>query len=90
MIARGFGHIFMLTDLLNNGIMGVLPVQELPHVNAGWAQAKTVTGIGVKENGPIVKLLPEHDEGIGYGLVIVLHGGIIPFRSNIDLNAITT
>jgi hypothetical protein len=34
-------------------------VKELPHVHAGGAQAKTPTGVGVEEDGPIVKLLPE-------------------------------
>ncbi|HME41948.1 MAG TPA: hypothetical protein VKF36_02585 [Syntrophorhabdales bacterium] len=65
MIARVFGHIFMLTDLLNDGIMGMLPVKELPHVDAGRAQTISTPRIRVKEHGPVVKLLPEHDERIG-------------------------
>jgi hypothetical protein len=62
-------------------IDGVLPVEELPQVDAGGVQAKPMTGIGVEENGPVVKLLPEHDKRVGYGFLTVLHGSILPFRS---------
>ena len=76
----------MVPKLLKEGIHGVLPVEELPHVNAGGAQAKAMSGIRVEQNGPIVKLLAEHDERFGYGFVIVFYGaflvfyGAFPFR----------
>jgi hypothetical protein len=56
----------------------VLSVEELPQVDAGRVQAETAAGIWVEENGPVVKLLPEHDVGIPYGSVIVAHGAIFP------------
>jgi hypothetical protein len=37
----------------------VLPVQKLPQVDAGRAEAKTMACIGIEEHGPVVKLLPE-------------------------------
>jgi hypothetical protein len=37
----------------------VLSVKMLPHVDAGRAQTKNITRIGVEENGPVVKFLPE-------------------------------
>jgi hypothetical protein len=37
-----------------------------------------MTGIGVKEHGPVVKLLPEHDEGISLESVTIVHGAIFP------------
>ena len=49
----------------------MLPVQKLPHADAGGAQAKTSTAIGVEENCPVVKLLPEHDARVGYGFITV-------------------
>jgi hypothetical protein len=55
-------HAFsMPAHLLNDGIHGMLSVKELPHEDAGGAQAKTMTGIRVEEHSPIVKLLPEQD-----------------------------
>jgi hypothetical protein len=68
----------MATDMFKEGVEAVLPVKELPQVNAGRIQAETVTGIGVEENGPVVKLLPEHDVRVGYGFFAVFHGRI-PF-----------
>ena len=44
------------------------------------AQAKTMTPIKVKQNGPVVKLLPEHDEGVGQRFVTVCHGLTSLFR----------
>jgi hypothetical protein len=55
------------------------PVKVLPQVDAGRAQTKGTTGIGIEENGPIVKRLPEHDEGVGYGSLTVYHGSTVPF-----------
>jgi hypothetical protein len=53
------GYVFsMMADLCEESIDGMLPVKELPHVDACRAQAKTATGIGVEKHGPIVKLLP--------------------------------
>ena len=57
----------------------MLSVKELPEVDPGRVQAKTMTGIGVERDGPVVKLLPEYDEGIGYGSFIVCQGSILPF-----------
>jgi hypothetical protein len=51
----------------------MLPVKEFPQVDAGRAQAETATGVRVKQNGPIVKLLPEYEVRIGYGFVAVFH-----------------
>jgi hypothetical protein len=56
----------------------VLPVKKLPHIDAGGVQAKTMTAIGVEENGPVVELFPEHDERIGDRFFIVLHGSTVP------------
>ncbi len=58
----------------------MLPVQELPHIDAGGVQAKTVTGIGVEENGPVVKLLPEHDVRVRYGFVSGVQRRYSPYR----------
>jgi hypothetical protein len=52
----------------------MLSVKNLPQVNAGGIQAKTTSGIGVEENGPVVKLLPERDSRVGPGLFIGCHG----------------
>jgi hypothetical protein len=68
LISGFFRHAFgKAADLIKETIYGVLPVQELPQVYARRAQAKAMTGIGVEENGPVVKLLPEHDVRVGYG-----------------------
>jgi hypothetical protein len=64
---------------LEHVIDRVSPVQELPDVDAGGAQAKAMTGVGVEENGPIVKLLPEQHVWVAYGFFIVFHGSIAPF-----------
>jgi hypothetical protein len=68
----------MVADLLNHVIEGLFPVKKLPHVHAGGAQAETTTGIGVEENGPVVKLLSEHDERVGNGFFTVFHGMTSP------------
>jgi hypothetical protein len=69
--AQSFAHV----------IDGVLSVKELPQINAHGVQAKTATGIGIKEHGPVVKLLPEHDERIGYGFFTVFHVRSLSFHS---------
>ena len=46
----------------------MLAVTELPQVDAGRVQAKTMTRIGVKRNGSVVKLLPEDNPGVAHGL----------------------
>jgi hypothetical protein len=80
-VSRVLGYaVRMVAELLKEVIHGVLPVKELPQINAGGVEAKTgetMTGIGVEENGPVVKLLPEHDVRVGYGFVTVLDGGIL-------------
>jgi len=64
----------MLVKLFNEGIQGVLPVKELPQVDARGVQAKTMTGSRVEEHGPVVKLLPEYDVRVGYGLITIFQG----------------
>jgi hypothetical protein len=67
MVSRIFGHAFSkVADLHEEVIYGAFSIEELPHINAGRAQAKTVARIGVKENSPVVKLFPEYDERVGY------------------------
>ena len=79
MIARALGYVgSTLTQLFKEPIYGVLSVKEFPDEDARGAQAKAMAGIGVEENGPVVKLLPEHDVRVGYGFVTVLDGGILP------------
>jgi hypothetical protein len=79
MIARALGYVVsMLTQLLKEPIYGMLTIKELPQINAGGAQAETMTGIGVEENGPVVKLLPENDVRVSYGFFTIFHGGISP------------
>ena len=77
MLSRVLRHAFgMVAELLKEVIYGVLPVKELPHEDAGGVQAKTTEtkrAIGVEENGPVVKLLPEHDVRVGYGFFTVFH-----------------
>ena len=70
---QGFG------DLVDR----MLSVKELPQVNTDRVQAKPTTGVGVEENGPIVKLLPEHDGRVGYGFLSVFHGSASPFPTAI-------
>ena len=53
-------------------IYRMLSVKQPPDVDAGGAQAETTTGIGVKENRPVVKLLTEQDVMVGYRSVTVL------------------
>ena len=65
-------------DLLEEIIDRTLPVQKLPHVDAGRVQAKTMTGIGVEEYSPVVKLLPEYDESVDHGFFTVFQGVILP------------
>jgi len=69
----------------------MLSVKKLSQINTDRVQAKAMAGIGVRENGPIVKLLPEHDKGITYGLVIFFghrHNQFwILFKRNDDLKA---
>jgi len=67
-------------DVLKELIYGVLSVQELPHADAGGAQAKTSTAIGIEENCPVVKLLPEHDARVGYPFLIIFHGSTLSRR----------
>jgi hypothetical protein len=67
-IAHVFGYaVSMLAQGLNQVIYRVLPVKALPHPYAGRAQAASLTGVGIEDDGPVVKLLPEHDERVGYG-----------------------
>ena len=81
MLSRFVRHPFVkAADLIKEFIYGVLPIKLFPQVSAGGVQAKTTetkTGIGVEENGPIVKLLPEHDYRVGYRFFIVLHANIL-------------
>jgi hypothetical protein len=85
MITCVLGYVFsMPADLLRESIDRVLPVEELPYVDTGRAQAKPTARVGVKKNGPVVKLLPEHDVRVGYGFFTVFHGSIFSFTPNIS------
>ena len=68
----------MRADLLEECVDRVLPVEELPHINARRIQAKRMTRFRIKEDSPVVKLLPEHDKGVGYGFLTVYHGSAVP------------
>jgi hypothetical protein len=46
--------------------------QELPRIDAGGVEAKTMAGIGVEENGPVVKLLAEYDGSTRSGAIMDL------------------
>jgi hypothetical protein len=80
MIACVLRHaLSMPTDLLKNGIQGMLSVKELPYIHAGGVETKTSeakTGIGVEEHSPVVKLLPEHDTRVHYRFFVVFHRSI--------------
>ncbi len=57
-------------------IYRMLSVKQLPDVDAGGTQAKPTTGIGVEENGPVVKILPEHDVRVDYRSFVVFQVGL--------------
>jgi hypothetical protein len=82
MVSRFFRHPFVkAADLIKEFIYGALPIKEFPDVDAGGVQTKTTktnSRIGVEEHGPVVKLFPERDEGVGYGLITVLHRSSLP------------
>jgi len=61
------------TDLREEIIPRVLPIDELPKKHARGVQAERMTRLGVKQHCPIVKLLPEHDRRVGYGLFSLVH-----------------
>ena len=70
----------MVADLPEEIFHRVLPVKELPQEDPGRVQAEAMAGIGIKDNGPIVKLLAEQDERIGYRILAVRqHGPCSPF-----------
>jgi hypothetical protein len=77
MLSRVLGHVIsVLADLYKEIIYAVPSVKELPHVDAGGVQAKTTetkSGIGVEQNSPVVKLLPEHQVWGRYGFFSVFH-----------------
>ena len=80
MIAGVVAHVIgMLTHFLKERVEIVLPVKELPQIDAGGVQTKPTTGIRIEEHGPVVKLLPEHDVWVGYGLFIVFQDAASPF-----------
>jgi hypothetical protein len=56
----------------------VPPVEELPQKDPGGVQAEAAAGIRIEEDSPVVKLLPEHDKGVGYGFLTVYHGTTVP------------
>jgi hypothetical protein len=58
---------------LEHAINRMLPVKELPDVDAGGVQTETMTAIRVEENSPVVKLFPVYDVRIGYGFFTVFH-----------------
>jgi hypothetical protein len=53
-------------------------VKELPQLDTYRVQSKSMTRVGVEENGPVVKFLPEHDVRVGYRFVSVVQGSILP------------
>jgi len=69
--------VSMSTDLLKKSIEEsierVLSIEELPNIDPCGVQAIRTARLGIKENGPVVKLLPEHHRRVGYGLYFVLH-----------------
>ena len=71
--ARPLGHLLEVPfQSCERLVRRVLPVEELPQVDARRAQPEPATGIGIEENGPVVKLLPEHDVGFRTGLSSLL------------------
>jgi hypothetical protein len=77
MIVDILGYVVsMATHILKEIIYRMLPVKELPQTDADGVQAKTIARVRIKKNGPVVKLLPEHDPTVGYGFFIVVHGSI--------------
>jgi hypothetical protein len=93
MLSRFFRHSFVkAAHLIKKLTYGVLPIKELPDAHAGRVQtkaSKTKRGIGVEKHGPIVKLLPEHDPGVGYGCLIAFQGMSLRSPITIDLNRTT-
>jgi hypothetical protein len=80
MLSGVFGYAFsMVKDIPKEIIHGVLPVKKLPDEDTRRAQAKATTGVGVEQYSPVIELLPEHDVRVGYGLVTVVQGSILPF-----------
>ena len=67
-VERFLGHVLsMLTQDREHIIDRVLPVEELPEVDAGRVEAeasKSHSGIWVEEHGPIVEFLTEHNVGV--------------------------
>ncbi len=58
MITGLLRHLFSIpVDLLTQDFDGVLTIEELPQEDAGGVQAKATPGVGIKENGPVIKLL---------------------------------
>ena len=85
MISGVFGYVVStVADLVKKSIHRVLPIKELPQVDAGGAQAKAITGIRVEQNGPVIELFPEHNEGVGSGFIAVFHADALTFPSNIS------
>ena len=80
-VISGFlGYAVIVTaGIRNETVFHGLPIKELPQIDARRVQAIATTGIGVKENGPVIKFLPEDDERIPYGSVSVVHGSASRF-----------
>ena len=68
---RGFvGNFFQVSpQTLDQVIRRVLPIQQLPEVNPGGVDPVGLAAVRVEEDRPVVKLLPQHDEGVGYGFL---------------------
>ena len=71
----------VVTDLIQDCIESTLAVQELPDKNTEGIEAHYDVLVRIEEQGPVVKLLPEPDRGVGYGFLIVWQGTTAPFRS---------
>jgi hypothetical protein len=91
-IACILGHVVRKpTDLLKDVIKSVLPVKELPYINAGRAQTKAIARTRVKQNCPVVKLISENYERVGYGFLILFQGSVFPtHRQLLPQKAITS
>ena len=79
MLSGFLGYVFsMRSDHFEESIDSMPSVKELPQTDTGGVQAETVTAVGVEENGPVVELLPEQDEGISLESVTIVHAPIFP------------
>jgi len=78
----GLWHIVkIMGHLLEESIECMFPVEEFPEVDPRGTQAEPPAGVWIKQDGPVVKLLPKDDVGVGYGFVAVFQGGTLRISS---------